>query len=224
MIEEHRVIIRILFKIYWESSYCTLLFVHSGIASTSITPFFIMLSETWLADPYVCGRRASNSARVKVDQTRWQGLGNCIAFISWYRYCWESGRTSRYRVSSRSPNWSAPTSARRISNANATRVALLENLAARLSSRRNHTRFLSPSNSTLVPLFALFALLPPVSTFYRFSRSFLPFLLDAFTLGKESRDIPDIFAFPDSTAGSILPENSSPWSFVANIGEIEERE
>lgn len=34
--------------------------------------------------------------------------------------------------------------------------------------------------------------------------SFLPFLFDTPTLGKESRDIPDIFAFSDSTAGSIL--------------------
>lgn len=162
--------------------------------------------------------RASNSAGVKVDQTRRQGLGNCIAFISWYRYCWESGRTSGYRVSGRSPNWSAPTSARRISNANATRVALHEN-----------------SRSVFRPVaitraFFLFQTLPSclpallVFSFFRFSHSFLPFLFDTLTLGKESRDIPDIFAFPDSTAGSILSENSSPWSFVANVGEIEEHE
>lgn len=129
-----------------------------------------MLSETWLADPYVCARRASNSTRVKVDQTRLQGLGNCIAFISWYRYCWESGRTFGCRVSGRSPSRSAPTSARRISNANATRVTLLENLAARLSSRRNHMRFLPPPNST-----PSYPSLP--SSFSRSSASPVPFFL-----------------------------------------------
>lgn len=99
-----------------------------------------------------------------------------------------------YRVSGRSPNWSAPPSARRISNANATRVVLLEISRPRLSFRRNHARFLPLSNLYLCPPRLL--VLPLLS--------FLPFLFDTLTVGKESRDIPDIFAFSDSTAGSIL--------------------
>lgn len=163
--------------------YCILLFANTVLRDgTSITLFFIMLSETWLADPYVCARRASNSARVKVDQTRRQGLGNCIAFISWYRYCWESGRTSGYRVSGCSPNRSAPTSARRISNANATRVAKSRGPSfvpsqsyAFSSSPKPYSLFalLVSSSITPVPSFLFFSIRSPsgkkVETFPTFS-------------------------------------------------------
>lgn len=167
-------------------------------------------------------RRASNSTMVKVDQTRRQGLGNCIAFISRYRYCWESGRTSGYRVSGRSPNWLASPSARRISNANATPRRPSWDIVLSCLSSRSHAR--SRRAFFLFQALRSFPLALLVSSFFWFSRFLFPFLFDTLTPGKESRDIPDIFAFPDPTASSILPGNSSPWSFVANTGEIEERE
>lgn len=70
---------------------------------------------------------------------------------------------SGYRVSGRSPNWSAPTSARRISNANTTRVVLLE--------------ISQPVTRAFPPLLS-FHLPPPLLLgFPRSSASLIPFFL-----------------------------------------------
>lgn len=141
-----------------------------------------MLSEIRLADPYVCRRRASNSTRVKVDQTRLQGSGNCIAFISRYRYCWESGRTFGYRVSGHSPNWSAPPSARRISNANVQhpRPVAITRAFFLLQTPTSFSLFVLPSSfscssASLAPPFLFFPIRSPsgkeVETFPTFSLS-----------------------------------------------------
>lgn len=149
-----------------------------------------------LVDSYVCTRRASNSTRVKVDQTRLQGLGNCIAFISRYRYCWESGCTSGYRVPGVWPFAKLVGSTVSSSNFQCKRHPCRpsRDLAApSFVSSQSHALSSSFKLYLCPPRFLVLPLLP-----------FLPFLFDTLTLGKESRDIPDIFAFSDSTAGSIL--------------------
>lgn len=86
----------------------------------------------------------------------------------------------------------------------------------RLSSGRDRARsFLlfrtRTFSSSLLSSFPRPLVLPLLPT------PFFPFFsIYTLTLEKESRDIPDIFAFPVSTAVSILPGNFSPWSFVAN--------
>lgn len=85
----------------------------------------------------------------------------------------------------------------------------------------NHTSFLSPSNLPFFPLLSLSSCSFPRFLILRFY--FFPPFFDTFTFEEVETHFRHFCFFPIRPRAQFYPENSFPWSFVANRGKIEER-